>query len=147
MKIYKKKYSILSILLLVFLMCMANETVAASDKKVQLINCDIQNQSCTQEISGGSITFDIHPKPVKAMEELTFEVRVSNVNLSEPPVIDLGMPGMKMGPNQVKMKKTNKGVYQGTGIIVRCPSGRTVWRATVNLPGIESIDFIFNVIY
>ena len=60
--------------------------------------------------------------------------------------MDLGMPGMKMGPNQVKMEMTAPGIYKGTGIIVRCPSGKTIWQAMVNLPGKGNADFIFDVI-
>ncbi len=67
--------------------------------------------------------------------------------LTGSPIIDLSMPGMKMGKNKVKMKMIAKGVYQGTGIIVRCPSGKTIWQATINLSGIGSVNFIFDVIY
>lgn len=144
MQVCKKTIAILSILFLIF---MADATFASDSKNDQLINCDIQNQSCIGTVSGGSVIFDIQPKPVKAMKDLIFEIRVKDVSLAQPPVIDLGMPGMKMGPNQVKMEMTAAGVYQGTGIIVRCPSGKTIWQAIVNLPGKGSVNFIFDVIY
>lgn len=135
---------------LFILMVLAWAAVAAfaSDAKTEgIINCDIRNQPCVRQVSGGSLTFDIRPKPVKAMAELTFEVKMEGVTLSGPPVIDLSMPGMKMGPNQVKLKMTGAGLYQGTGIIVRCPSGKTLWQALVHLPGIGDADFIFDVVY
>lgn len=149
MQVFKKTALLLGLLFLIF--CTAG-VIFASDlktagKKGNLINCDIQNQPCVQPIAGGSVMFDILPRPVKAMEEVTFEVKVTDLELSEPPAIDLSMPGMKMGPNQVKMEMTAFGVYQGTGIIVRCPSGKTVWQAKVHLPGKGSVDFIFDVIY
>lgn len=136
-----------SIFCLMFLAWAAENAFASDAKTEGLINCDIRNQPCVRQVAGGSITFDIRPKPVKAMAELTFEVKTEGVTLSGPPVIDLSMPGMKMGPNQVKLKMTNAGLYQGTGIIVRCPSGRTLWQALVHLPGIGDADFIFDVIY
>ncbi len=135
--------SILSVLIVLGM----NSSLFAAENKKELINCDIQNQSCVQSISGGRVTFNIGPKPVKAMEDLLFEVRVKDLDLTGPPLIDLKMPGMRMGKNQVKTKMTDKDVYQGTGIIVRCPSGKTVWQAVVNLPGIGKLNFIFDVVY
>jgi hypothetical protein len=143
MHISRKTTAAFSLLFLVFMPSL----VFAMDSKTGQINCDIQNRSCTRMVSGGSISFDIHPKPVKAMENLKFEVKIKNLDLNQPPTIDLGMPGMKMGPNQIKMERTADGVYQGEGIIVRCPSGKTLWQAIINLPGKDSVDFIFDVIY
>ena len=147
MKLIKKIIPILSILLLLFMVSLPDAFFASESKKDQLVNCDIQNQQCVQPILNGSIIFDIQPKPVKAMKDLTFEVKVKDINLTGSPTIDLSMPGMKMGKNKVTMKMTAKGVYQGTGIIVRCPSGKTIWQATIHLPGIGNANFIFNVIY
>ncbi len=145
MRLCKKTPFLLGLLFLVF--CTAGAIFASDPKTGNLINCDIQNQPCLQQVDGGSVMFDILPKPVKAMEEVTFEVKVTDMELSGPPAIDLSMPGMKMGPNPVKMEMTAIGLYQGTGIIVRCPSGKTVWQARVHLPGKGSVDFVFDVIY
>ena len=147
MHVCNKKMVFLRLIFLVLAVFMANTLFAADSKTGHLINCDIQNQPCNQTISGGHITFDIQPKPVKAMEDLMFEVKLKDIDLTGPPVIDLGMPGMKMGPNQVTLKMTDTGVFQGKGIIVRCPSGKTIWQATVNIPGKGSVDFIFDVVY
>lgn len=147
MQSLKKTIEIFWLLSLVLVVSMLDAAFASDSKKNSLINCDIQNQPCTQSISGGSVTFDIGTKPVKAMTDLTFEVKVDGLKPAKPPVINLKMPGMKMGPNQVDMKMTANGVYKGTGIIVRCPSGKTIWQAVVNLPGIGNVDFIFDVIY
>ena len=81
------------------------------------------------------------------MEDLTFQVKIEGVSNDNAPMIDLGMPGMDMGKNQVQMKLSDDATYKGTGVIVRCPSGKTIWRATVNIPGIGQADFIFDVIY
>jgi hypothetical protein len=94
-----------------------------------------------------TVELDITPKPVKAMEELTFRVRVSGEALKKPPHIDLGMPAMKMGPNQVTMKKVADLIYQGKGVIVRCPSGKTIWEAKVTVPDVGRARFIFDVVY
>ena len=112
-----------------------------------VINCDIRHGSCAREVFGGQVVFDVQPKPVKAMENLTFSVAVTGMDLAGTPSIDLGMPGMKMGPNFVAMTKVRVNYFEGTGVIVRCPSGKTVWQAVVNLPGNGSVKFIFDVIY
>jgi len=111
------------------------------------INCQIQEHSCTQMIAGRTVELDITPKPVKAMKELTFRVQVSGGATPAPPYIDLGMPAMEMGPNTVKMEKGNNGVYEGKGVIVKCPSGKTIWEATVTLPETGQASFIFDVVY
>ena len=122
-------------------------TDADPHKTSRGINCDIQRQACTREVSGVELTLDIYPKPVKAMKYLVFQVRLSGAVPSGPPYIDLGMPGMDMGPNRVPLKAVQPGIYEGRGVIVRCPSGHTLWRATVTIPGSVATDFVFDVVY
>ena len=118
-----------------------------SDHANGKINCDIQYSSCTQTISNTTVMLDISPKPVKAMEDLTFQVTVKGDLAVKNPFIELDMPGMNMGPNRVRLKPVGGDLFEGKGIIVRCPSGKTVWRAMINIPGIGTVDFIFDVIY
>jgi len=82
------------------------------------------------------------------MTDLVFRVSLpENPVLESVPYIDLGMPGMDMGRNRISLEATSPGIYEGTGIIVRCRSGRHTWRATVTIPGIGSTDFVFDVKY
>ena len=120
---------------------------AAENDHSTLVNCDIQHTSCTQELSDSRVVLDITPKPVKAMTDLTFRITLTGKQPVAGAYIDLGMPGMKMGPNRVPLKSLGNGVHAGTGIIVRCPSGKKVWKATVTLPNIGTAEFIFDVIY
>lgn len=123
--------------------------ISAAEKNENRINCDLHHGICTKSLSGCTVTLEVNPKPVKAMEDLLFRVTLSG-NLpvdAPPPYIDLGMPGMNMGPNRVILKSAGPGAYEGRGIIVRCPSGRKIWRATVKIPNIGQAEFIFNVIY
>jgi len=112
----------------------------------RLLNCDIQNQACTQKILDRDITLDIQPRPVKTMDNLLFSVTVGGPPLSKKPHIDLSMPGMTMGLNWVFLKIRSPGIYEGTGIIVKCPTGQTIWQATVTLPEKGTVDFVFNVV-
>ena len=122
-------------------------TAWAASKSSDEKNCNIQQGSCTQNLSGRKITLEIQPRPVKAMNELTFRVTLTGRKLASNPYIDLGMPGMDMGPNRVHLKRVDKRVYEGLGIIVRCASGRRTWRAAVTLPDLGEVHFIFDVIY
>jgi len=123
--------------------------ISAGDKYQEMINCNLHQGACTQNLSGSMITLAVTPRPVRAMQDLLFQVTFSgklppNAKL---PYIDLGMPGMKMGPNRVKLKSAGNVTYEGRGVIVKCPSGRRTWRATVTVPDFGEADFIFDVIY
>jgi len=111
------------------------------------VDCDIQSGGCQKQINDRTVHLEISPKPVKAMKDLTFQVKISGDSLLEAPFVDLGMPGMKMGPNRVILKKNDTATYEGQGVIVRCKSGKTIWQATVTLPDIGSVVFTFDVIY
>lgn len=122
--------------------------VHAADKYQDMINCDLHKGPCSQVLDGHTVTLAVSPRPVKAMTDLSFEVVFENdPAMDTPPFIDLGMPGMNMGKNRVTLKPEGRGVYRGTGVIVRCKSGRHTWRATLTCPGMGSTDFIFNVIH
>jgi hypothetical protein len=123
-------------------------TARAADKLPHItVNCDVHKGACTQEIGGVEATLDISPKPVKAMTDLRFRLMLSGKPPAAEPYIDLGMPGMKMGPNKVRLEKVGEGVYEGTGIIVRCTSGKRTWKAAVTVPGRGTVEFIFDVVY
>jgi hypothetical protein len=111
------------------------------------VDCAIQSRPCTKSLANGTITLDITPKPVRAMRDLTFTVALSGLTPTADPFIDLGMPGMVMGPNRVALRPAGDGTYHGTGVIVRCPSGRRTWKATVTIPGKGAVEFIFDVVY
>ncbi len=123
--------------------------VRAADKYQNLINCDIHLTACAQTLSNSTITFEVTPKPVKAMHDLQFKVSIIDTSSAPAtaPHIDLGMLGMNMGPNRVDLKPIGEGLYEGRGVIVRCPSGGKIWRATVTIPDLGQAEFIFDVIY
>ena len=110
-------------------------------------DCSIHATSCTKPVGDRMVELDIHPKPVTAMQDLTFRVSVTGGAIAQIPYIDLGMPGMHMGPNHVELKQSAAMTYEGQGVIVRCPSGKRIWRATVTLPAIGKAEFTFDVVY
>ena len=144
-----RKFSIpvLACLLMVMNQSAPWEAIAADPTSENLINCSIQQGPCTKDLRGMTVTLDIQPKPVTAMKDLKFQVILSGEKPTTNPYIDLGMPGMNMGPNRIELRPVKDNVYEGQGIIVRCPSGRRTWIATVTLPEVGKVEFIFDVIY
>ena len=123
--------------------------ISAADKYAEMINCHLHQGACTQSLDESMVIFTVTPRPVKAMQDLQFQVRLSGKLPPEakPPFIDLGMPGMNMGPNRVHLKPMGNNTYKGQGVIVRCRSGRRTWQATVTIPDVGQTEFIFDVIY
>jgi len=123
-------------------------TAMAGDKYTAMINCDLQKGACTLPLKDRTVTLEVLPRPVIAMESLTFKVRIDgDMDGMAAPHIRLNMPAMDMGKNTVALKLNKEGVYEGQGVIVRCRSGRRTWKATVDFPAIGQADFIFDVIY
>ncbi|UCE52326.1 MAG: hypothetical protein JSV31_24170 [Desulfobacterales bacterium] len=141
----KTAYSILTVIgILLMHATVVTHSASASES---LINCDAHRGACSQSLGDLTVSLEITPRPVKAMQDLVFKVTFSGQPPSKIPYIDLGMPGMKMGPNRVLLRRTEKGYYEGKGVIVRCPSGRRTWFADVTIPGSGEVKFIFDVIY
>ena len=131
-----------------FLLTAASDPATGEDHTASLVNCDIQKGFCEKMVTDTRVSLEILPRPVQAMRDLTFRVTVADPGrLSASPFIDLNMPAMDMGANQVRLKDRGDGVFEGRGVIVRCRSGHKTWRARVMLPGIGRADFIFDVVY
>ncbi|MGE5808831.1 MAG: FixH family protein [Nitrospirota bacterium] len=115
--------------------------------------CNVQAGPCRGQTGDGlSIEFDIEPKPVTAMSDLSFAVALTRRGTPAADVssvmLDLSMPGMFMGKNQPSMKSAGAGRYEGKGVITRCASGKKTWQAevTVKRPKrTDVVDFIFEV--
>ena len=143
--VHRIAFSLLILLgILVFAKLVALTPAMAADT---MINCDAHKGVCSQSSGDLTVSLEISPRPVKAMQDLVFKVSITGASPAEPPRIDLGMPAMKMGPNQVALKPIGSGIYEGSGVIVRCPSGKRTWFANVIVPGSGEVKFIFDVIY
>ena len=139
-------HSSILIVLGLLLVCrlIVSHSAYASDAE---INCDAHKGVCSQSLGNHTISLEITPRPVKAMQDLVFKVSISGNPPIKSPYIDLGMPGMKMGPNRVILKPAGQGHYEGKGVIVRCPSGRRTWFSNVTVPEAGEVKFVFDVIY
>jgi hypothetical protein len=140
--------SSVALILTAFLFSAAGR-ISAEDKYQEMINCNLHAGPCTQSLAENTVILEVTPRPVKAMQDLLFKVTLTGkiAKALKAPYIDLGMPGMNMGPNRVHLKPAGNATYEGRGVIVRCPSGRRTWQATVTIPDAGQIDYTFDVIY
>ncbi len=103
------------------------------------VDCQIDSGPCSRPLGGDPLTrviFDITPKPVVPMKRLRFSVTtmhggkaIEDADVSA----SLSMPGMYMMENSIPLKRVSAGRYEGESVIVRCTSGRRVWRADISL--------------
>ncbi len=89
----------------------------------------------------------VTPQPIRAMKPLHFQVDLQDDGEPESVIVDLSMPDMYMGLNQVTMKEIRPGVYEGVGIVPICPTGLTLWQASVIIDNQVAGDFFFDVQY
>ena len=140
-----------------FLFCMVivlpqrSLTVYAADVSAPSVQyCEINGGPCSRKIGRVSVTLDIDPKPVKAMNELFFTVTLNGIGEYENLKLKLQMPGMFMGNNEVKLVKAGNGKYTGKGVLPKCHSDKRLWSATIiGVPGLAPPEssFLFNVLY
>ena len=94
---------------------------------------------------GQEVLLSITPWPPRAMREVDFTVSLPGYAGEASTYVDLSMAGMEMGRNRVDLSRGDGGQYRGTGVFVRCPSGRRDWEATVTAPGAGKAVFHFAV--
>ena len=120
--------------------------IAGSRLGASTVDNRIHKKACTITAGSHTVTLNIEPKPVSAMKELTFMVTVAPCDkLPATLLLNLSMPGMEMGKNQVTLVKKSACLYEGKGIMVRCMSGRTLWRVTILSDELKNPAFTFNV--
>lgn len=108
--------------------------------------CDFLKVPCVKKLDNMEVRLDVEPKPLQAFKETEFIATITGSDkISDELYLDLTMPGMFMGKNQVVLKKINNNKYSGKGIIPRCPSGKTLWQADIYIPEKGTINFQFHV--
>jgi nitrogen fixation protein FixH len=117
-----------------------------SSPPVEGIDCGIDEGPCTAAGRDGSaVTLEILPRPVRTMANLVFRLRFDSAGGGEAAMLHLDMPGMYMGENRIPLEDRGGGLYEGRGIIVRCPGGGRTWRAVVEEPAAQRVSFTFQV--
>ncbi len=110
--------------------------------------CDFRDGSCTRMVDSLKVTISVEPAPPVPMKETVFIVKIEGKEiLSENLIMNLTMPGMYMGKNQIVLRRVAANFFMGSGVIPVCPEGGTFWNAEVFLSPGETVRFGFNVKY
>jgi hypothetical protein len=120
------------------------------------VDCEIDRGPCAKAFgkTGAVAIFEIVPRPVETMKNLLFRVELKGGQIPVTDgdmVVSLSMPGMYMSENRIKLTHVGEDKYEGEGVIVRCPSGRNLWRAEVIMrrpaphSDMQETSFVFRV--
>jgi hypothetical protein len=96
--------------------------------------CDLAAGPCARPAGPYDVTLDLGPRPLRTMAELAavVEVRRGGAPVDGATVVlAFDMRGMSMGENRRTLAGAGSGRYTGTVVLVRCPSGRKDWIATL----------------
>lgn len=119
--------------------------------------CDVGAGPCTRTLSsGGEVTLEIGPRPLRTMRELTVHAVVRAPEQTAPSpqqpfevTVSFTMPGMEMGQNRVVLAP-GPGGLAGKAVLVRCPSGTREWAADVSVTRSGDVPrtarFLFTVV-
>jgi hypothetical protein len=96
--------------------------------------CDLAAGPCAGPAGPFDVTLDLGPRPLRTMAELAavVDVRRGGAALDGARVVlSFDMRGMSMGENRRTLDGLGNGRYAGKAVLVRCPSGRKDWVATL----------------
>ncbi len=94
-------------------------------------SCDLHAGPCSTSLpSGGSVTFEIGPRPIPVVQPLQLQVRLASLPATQIEV-DFSGIGMNMGYNRVRLQPVEPGRYQGQGMLPVCVRARMDWEAQV----------------
>lgn len=96
--------------------------------------CDLAAGPCAQPAGPYEVTLALGPRPLRTMAELAAvaEVRRAGAPVDGATVVlSFEMREMAMGENRRTLTGAGGGRYTGTAVLVRCPSGRRDWVATL----------------
>jgi len=112
----------------------ASSAAAAVPDQTARVDCAISAGPCAKGSGDAALTLEITPRPVRSMTDLVFVVGgPAAATAGAAGVIDLTMPGMFMGKNEVQLRPDGAGHLTGKGVMVRCPSGHLTWSAATTV--------------
>jgi hypothetical protein len=86
----------------------------------------------------------LSPRPLHTLRELEVEVRWPGP--ATEVTVSFAMAGMDMGENTARLVPAGDGLYRGKAVLVRCPSGRRDWTATVRVKGSAPAERTFPLV-
>ncbi len=102
--------------------------------------CDLAVGPCSLAAGPFDVTLDLGPRPLRTMVDLSAAIGLARGGApveGVTAVLSFDMRGMSMGTNRRVLSPAGAGRYGGKAVLVRCPSGRKDWIATVaiEVPG------------
>lgn len=107
---------------------------AAAPRPGEAAPCDLGAGPCTLALGDVEVVLELGPRPLRTMAELAVSAVVRRAGAPQDgAVVSVGfeMPGMAMGTNEVALAPAGAGRYAGRAVLVRCPSGKREWAASV----------------
>jgi len=96
--------------------------------------CDLAAGPCAASAGPYDVRLELGPRPLRTMAELAAAVELRRGGAlvdGATVVLAFDMRDMSMGENHRTLAGAGGGRYTGKGVLVRCPSGRKDWTATV----------------
>jgi len=95
--------------------------------------CDLRQGGCRALLPGNAaVRFSITPHDIPLFQPLQLEVVVDGL-AADAVEIDFAGVDMNMGPNHVRLSRSDSGRFTGEGILPACIRDRMTWQATVKL--------------
>jgi hypothetical protein len=111
--------------------------------------CDLRSGPCTARFPGGmEVRFTIEPRTLAPLTPLRIAADLAGVDARSVEV-DFAGTDMNMGYNRVPLTETQKGRFEGEGMLPVCVRARMGWEAKVLLhtpDGILAAPFRFETI-
>ncbi len=97
-------------------------------------DCDLAQGPCRYDLpeGAGSLTLDLLPRPLQAVDPMTASVTLTGVEASAV-LIDFAGVDMNMGFNQISLPRANTDVFTGQASLPACISGKMTWIATLQV--------------
>ncbi len=92
------------------------------------------------------MTLELWPRPLRTMRDLSMRARLRGSEADGAAVlVSFALEGMEMGPNVARLAPAKDGRFEGRAVLVRCPSGRRDYTATVRIerPGAPDRTALF----
>lgn len=148
--------SLLLFLFFIFINCKeGRESFLNSEvKNKDFVLCDFnENSNCNFKIldqDKKKIIFegqiDLSPKPVRVMKEIQFTLKLNSFDFKPDEILlDLTMPEMYMGENQVTLIPIKENEYVGKGVFPECSSGFKRWNIEIIFSKKYSTNIQFDI--
>ncbi len=93
-------------------------------------SCNLNRDSCKMAVNGGQIEFQLSPRPIPLLNEISIEVRVADIAVRYLDA-DFAGVGMNMGLVRVPLRDDGTGVWRATTSLPVCVTSQMRWRLTL----------------